>query len=294
MKRTLLPMITIAIGLILNLALPIRQGLAVEPVVFADIQRILDAGTIRVALLSRDTAPLIMTDADGALAGSEPDLARDLAKKLGVAVEFVRTADTYDGVVDIVARKQADIAVYYLTGGVQRARYVFFTRPYIQQSGRLVYNRSRFAELRRDYGIEDLRAIDDIPAAPRLQFGVIAGSVYETNLERDFPKWPLRGFDSLDKMMAAVRNGEIFAAMHGGLQIDYFMRSNPATAIYVAIDADLRHPDDIRIAIRPDAPNLLRWVDLYLANHIGVMDDAEIVQRYLHWEQKSPAQDTVP
>jgi hypothetical protein len=33
--------------------------------------------------------------------------------------------------------------------------------------------------------------------------------------------------------------------------------------------------------VRPDAPNLLRWVNLYLADHVGMLDDAEIVKRYL-------------
>jgi ABC-type amino acid transport substrate-binding protein len=287
MNRKLLPMMGVALGLMLGLASPTRPAAADEPAVFPDIQRILDAGTIRVAIRARNAPPMIMTDARGAPAGSEPDLARDLAKKLGVAAAFVRTADTYDGVIEVVARKEADIAVSYLSGGVQRARSVFFSRPYVRQSGRLVYNRARFAELRRDYGIEDLGAIEDIPAAARLQVGVIAGSVYETNLERDFPKSPLRRFESLDEMMAAVRSGEIFAAMNGGLQLDYFMRRNPATAVYVAIDPDIRQPDDIRIAVRPDAPNLLRWVDLYLANHVGMLHDAEIVQRYLDSEQES-------
>ncbi|WPL18228.1 Glutamate-aspartate carrier protein [Thiorhodovibrio winogradskyi] len=83
----------------------------------------------------------------------------------------------------------------------------------------------------------------------------------------------------------AVGGGEIFAALHGGLQVDYFMRRHPATAIYVAIDPSIRQSSDIRIAVRPDAPNLLRWVDLYLANHVGMLEDAEIVQRYLGQDQ---------
>jgi hypothetical protein len=105
-------------------------------------------------------------------------------------------------------------------------------------------------------------------------------------MERDFPDSLLRRFESLAGMMAAVRSGETFAAMHGGLQIDYFLRRNPATAIYVALDADIRQTSDIRIAVRPDAPNLLRWVNLYLADHVGMLDDAEIVQRYLDWESQ--------
>lgn len=280
-------MVGIALGLIVSLALLTHPVAADEPAVFPDIARILDAGTLRVAIRAGDAAPMIMTDADGAPAGSEPDLARDLAKKLGVAVEFVRTAETYDGVVELVARKEADIAVSYLSGGMQRARYVLFSRPYIRQSGWLFYNRARFAELRRDFGIKDLRAIEGIPVGRQLQVGVIAGSVFETNLERDFPQSPLRRFDDLEEMMTAVRDGDIFAALNGGLQVDYYMRRHPATAIYVAVDPDIRQPDDIRIAVRPDAPNLLRWINLYLASHVGMLEDAEIVQRYLDREQDS-------
>jgi ABC-type amino acid transport substrate-binding protein len=287
MSRALLPTIAIALGLILHLASPIPPAAADEPAVFPDIQRILTAGSLRVAMRAEDAPPMIMTARDGTPVGSEPDMARDLARKLGVAVAFIRTAETYDGVVDVVARKEADIAVSYLTGGVQRGQSVYFSRPYIRQSGRLFYNRARFAELRRDYEIEDLQAIDGIPIASELEVGVVRGSVYQTIQERDFPRSRLRTFEGLGEMMAAVRSGKTFAGMHGGLQIDYYLRRNPATAIYVAVDPDIRQSSDIRIAVRPDAPNLLRWVDLYLANHVGMLDDAEIVQRYLDRERDS-------
>jgi ABC-type amino acid transport substrate-binding protein len=275
------------LALILGALWPVHHAVADEPAVFPDIARILETGVLRVAMRSEDAPPMIMTASDGTPAGSEADIARDLANKLGVEADFVRTAATYDGVVDVVARKEADIAVSYLTGGVRRGQYVFFSQPYVEQSGRLFYNRAGFAQLTRDYGIHDLRAISDIPVASDLHIGVVRGTVYETIFERDFPRARMRRFGNLDEMMAAVRKGEIFAAMHGGLQVDYAMRSNPSTAIYVAIDADIRQSSEIRIAVRPDAPNLLRWVDLYLANHVGMLDDAGIVQRYLHWEQKS-------
>jgi ABC-type amino acid transport substrate-binding protein len=267
--------------LIITQAALTRDAVAEEPAVFSDIQRILDTGVVRVAMRSVDAPPMIMTAEDGTPVGAEPDLARDLARKLGVEVRFIRTADNYDDVVDVVARKEADIAVSYLTGGVRRGQYVLFSRPYVRQSGRLFYNRARFAELRRDHEFENLRAIEGLPVASELEVGVVEGSVYKTILARDFPRVRLRNFDSLAEMMEAVRGGDIFAGMHGGLQIDYLMRSNPATAIYVAVDADIHQSSDIRIAVRPDSPNLLRWVDLYLANHVGMLDDSEIVRRYL-------------
>ena len=59
------------------------------------------------------------------------------------------------------------------------------------------------------------------------------------------------------------------------------MRQNPETAIYVAVESVVRHSSDIRIAVRPDAPNLMRWVNVYLANHVGVLDKSELMERYV-------------
>ena len=259
---------------------------AQEPQPFADIQRILDAGVLRVAVLAKDAPPMIMTDPQDGLTGSEPDLARDMAQKLGVDVVFVRRADTYDGVVDMIARKEADIAVSYLTGGVQRALYVLFSQPYIQQSGRLFFNRAQFAQLRRDYGIDNLTTLNTLPPAAKVVVGVESGSVYQTILKRDLPGVKVKAFDDLPEIVNAVKDGAIFAGIHGSLQTHYFIRSHPATAIYVAVDSDVRLPSDIRIAVRSDSPNLLRWIDIYLSNHVGMLSHAEILDSYLADRQK--------
>jgi ABC-type amino acid transport substrate-binding protein len=287
MTATRLSIMTLLLGLLVSVMWSSRP-VAAEPVVFPDIQRVLDAGVLRVAMRAVDAAPMIMTGPDGTPSGSEPDIARDLASKLGVDVEFLCTADSYDDVVDVVARKEADIAVSYLTGGVRRGQYVYFSKPYVRQSGRLFFNRAWFAQLRRDEGIDDLRSIEQLAVASDLELGIVGGSVYQTIIERDSPGVRLRIFDTLADLMAAVRAGRVFSGMHGGLQVDYYRRRNPATAIYVAVDADIHQPSDIRIAVRPDAPNLLRWVDLYLANHVGMLDDADIIQRYLDRAPSSP------
>jgi polar amino acid transport system substrate-binding protein len=268
----------------LTAALPAQTAQASESA-FADIQRILDAGSIRVAILGQDAAPMIMTAEDGSPGGSEADLARDLAKKLGVEVEFIRTAETYDAVVAQVAAKEADLGVSFLSSGVARAMQVYFSRPYIRQSGRVFYSRTGFARLKRDYKIKTLREIDDSAAKDVIQIGVLDGSIYEGVLERDLPGYHIKQFGSLPELMQAVREGRIFAGFHGGLQIDFYMRQNPSTAIHVAVDPELRRPSDICIAVRPDAPNLLRWVDVYLANSVGLEDAKALVDRYVEKQE---------
>ncbi len=65
-----------------------------------DLQQILDKKKLVVAVITQDVPPMIETDKDGKLTGFDIELARAIAKRLEVEVEFVRTAETYDGVVD--------------------------------------------------------------------------------------------------------------------------------------------------------------------------------------------------
>jgi polar amino acid transport system substrate-binding protein len=235
---------------------------------------------VRLAILAKDTPPMVMTAEDGSPAGAEADLACNLAEKLGVKVEFVRSAETYDGVVDQVAAKEADLGISFLSSDVSRALHVYFSRPYIRQSGRVFYNRTAFARLKRDYKIETLSDIAGFAAIDALEIGVLEGSVYQTVLERDFPDVQIKPYPGLTELMQAVRDDQIFGGVHGGLQIAYFMRQHSSTAIYVAVDPELRRTSDICIAVRPDAPNLLRWVDVYLATNVGLEESADVVARY--------------
>ncbi len=254
---------------------------------FPDIQRILDSGKLRVAILATDAPPMIMTDSNGKLTGSEVDLALDIGRKLGVDVEFVRTARTYDGVVGIVARAEADLGISFLSSGVKRAKWVLFSQPYVTQNRRVFFNRSSFTRLRREFGVASIAQLAETEAAATLAFGVLDASIHEWMLKRSLPQFAVKRYDSLPAMVTDVKEGQIFGGLHGELQIEYYMRRNPETAIHVALEPRARHPSDISIAVRPDAPNLLRWVNVYLANHVGLLESEEIVERYLDTRMRS-------
>ena len=263
------------------LLLGVNAAIAAPGSNFPDIQRILDNGKLLVAILARDAPPMIMIDRNGVLTGSEVELALGIGEKLGVDVEFIRTAETYDGVVDVVARAEADLGVSFLSSGAQRAKWVLFSRPYVKQNRRVFYNRASFTRLRRDHRIASIGQLAETEAAATLEFGVLADSINEWVLERSAPQFAVKRYDSLPDMVTAVKEGRIFAGLHGELQLEYYMRRNPETAIHVALEPRARHPSDVSIAVRPDAPNLLHWVNVYLANHVGLLDSEEIVERYI-------------
>jgi ABC-type amino acid transport substrate-binding protein len=143
------------------------------------------------------------------------------------------------------------------------------------------FNRALFAASRRDHGIDSIAQLADTDIAGTLVFGVLADSINEQMLHKYLPQFAVKRYRDLPAMVTAVKEGEIFAGLHGELQLNYYMRRNPETAIYIGLEPRARHPSDICIAVRPDAPNLLRWVNVFLSNHVGLMDSDEIVERYI-------------
>ena len=97
-------------------------------------------------------------------------------------------------------------------------------------------------------------------------------------LERDYGVD--RRLPDLAELVEAVKEGRVYAGFHGGLQLDYYMLRHPETAIYIGLDPAAPCPGDISIAVRPDAPNLLRWVNVYLADHVGQLDASELIVQY--------------
>lgn len=248
---------------------------------FSDIQRILNNKKLRVAIVGEDAPPMIVTDENGAPAGFEVDLAGDIGKKLGVEVEFIRTAQTFDEVIDLVSQKKADIGVSFLTAGVGRAKLVLFSRPYISQKRRAFFNRAAFASLKSKFPIETLEdVVDDARIAGSLKAGAVEGSIYEEILKKDLAQFQRKMFPDLPELVTAVKEGQIFAGIHGELLLRYYMQQNPETAIYVAIEPKVRYLSDVSIAVRPDSPNLLRWIDIYLASYVGRLDTEELLERY--------------
>ncbi len=267
------------LSFLLLIAWSAAAGAADSP--FPDIQRILDKKILVVAILARDAPPMIMSDDDGNPIGHEVDLANDIGDKLGVAVEFVRSAKTYDDVVEVVARGEADVAVSFVSRSVERAKRVYFTRSYVRQSARIIYSRLGWAQLReRHPTLRQITGIDESAAAAEVVFGILKGSVYARTLKVGFPQIKTEEYESFPEIMAAIKERKIFGGYHGEIQIKFFMRQHPAFAIHVGTEPPIRDPSDIAIAVRPDAPNLVRWLDIYLENRIGELDAHAVIERY--------------
>ena len=96
--------VSFLLGFAYSLLLPcVAQAQELPP----DMERIKERGKIIIAIVDDVVPPFFYLDDKGKLTGLDPELARDIASRMGVKVEFNRSSQTWDGVVELVVESQA-------------------------------------------------------------------------------------------------------------------------------------------------------------------------------------------
>ena len=232
---------------------PVQDGRMIAP----DMARIVNRGELVVAMVATDTPPFFYVK-DEELVGLEIDLAKDLAKELNVNVRFDRTAKTFNEVVDIVSRQEADLGISKLSSTLARAQKVHFSSPYLTLSHGFILNRVRFAEYARDR---------TLPVAIR-QFkgsiGVISKSAWTDYGKRYFPNAEVREYASWGEVLKAVEKGEVMAAYRDEFEVKRVLRADPTASLTLRTVTFKDLDDPLAIAVGLTDDTLLQFVNLYL------------------------------
>jgi polar amino acid transport system substrate-binding protein len=237
-----------------------------------DIARILARQKVTVALVAADYPPILMTGVDGQPQGLDARLARDIAKELGVEVEFTRTSPTFDDVVRQVANNQADLGISLLTITPTRARMVYFSRPYLTLHLALLINRRQLLIENRKFPGQDIKNT-------RAAIGVLRGSTMVREAQKNFPRASLKKYDSFEDELTALQKGEILAFLDDDIIIQRYLKENPGAAVNLHIQVLQDLPEYIGIAVRPDSPHLLAWINVYLLTRSRPLTPSELLEK---------------
>jgi len=180
--------------LFLSAVLTMFAGIALGQDYPPDIQKIIDRNKIVVAMYENDQPPFFKVNGDGQLNGFDIELARDIAKELGVEVEFNRSAKTFNQTVDMVVNKEADIVISKLSRTLVRSKRVLFTKPYITLRKGLLANRLRLAQATRE--IETTEFIKNLTG----DIGVVSGSSYVGYAKQMFPKANIKEYPNWKRL----------------------------------------------------------------------------------------------
>jgi polar amino acid transport system substrate-binding protein len=197
--------------------------------------------------------------AGGAPRGVGPDLARELAKRLGVGITYV-TYDTAGKLADGVRAEAWDVA--FLAGEPERAQEIAFSAPYVQIEGTYM--------VRKD---SPLRSVGDVDRAG-VRVAVGSKTAYDLFLTRNLKHAELvRSPTSLDAIAAFREDASLGAC--AGVRQTLLMAAQE--------DAELRVMDDAFQVIRQASgvPKGRPEAARYLAAFIDEMKASGFVKRAL-------------
>lgn len=185
------------------------------------LEEVMQRGTLRVGMST--FVPWAMRDKKGELIGFEIDVAKKIAKDMGVEIEFVPTA--WSGIIPALLAKKFDIIIGGLSVTPERNLTVNFTIPYAHSGQQMAANTAL---------TKDLKSIDEFNDA-QVTFACRRGSVSCDVIQKKFPKATLRQFDDDAQAFQEVVNGNAYAMISSAPKPRFWSDAYP-DKVYVAND----------------------------------------------------------
>lgn len=226
-----------------------------------DIERIVARNELVVAIPSFDSMPFYFSQ-DGELKGFDIELARNIAASLKVPVRFSRKAQSFDELVDIVARGEADLAVGKLSRTTSRVQRVRFSQPYVVFHHALAINRVELAKMAKGRSMDEL--IRDFQGT----IGVLRKSSFVEFAQKNFAKAKLVEMPDWHTALNALNKGEVTALYRDEFEIKRLLKKDPAAALTLRTVTLTDTVDSIGVAVNPTSRQLLALVDMYLSQQV--------------------------
>lgn len=184
----------------------------------ATLDKIKERGTVTIGVLANGGVFGSIDPATQQLVGWNPDLARELAKGLGVKAELVQV-QTATRTQFLISGK-VDLLIASMELNPERAEILGYApTPFFRVGGA--------AATRRDSGIAEWEDLRGKPVC------VSQGSSFARPLQADYGA-VVKGYKSSSDSLLALRGGQCVAAVHDSTLIHPLLRNNPEWADYHA------------------------------------------------------------
>ncbi|MFK7762617.1 MAG: transporter substrate-binding domain-containing protein [Roseobacter sp.] len=205
--------LALATAATIALALPASAQNATQALSSASVvETIKQDGVLRIGLSI--FRPWSMRDLDGELVGFELDVGRELAKDMGVEVEFIPTA--WDGIIPALVSGKFDVIISGMTITPQRNLTVAFSDPYAYSGLTILANN----EMTAGFELEDYNS-------PDVTFSARRGATPATVIAEMFPEAELLLFDEDGAADQEVLNGNAHATMGAEPSPSEYARNYP-------------------------------------------------------------------
>src|SRR3989344_3715506 len=240
------------------------------------IQKIKDRGYLIVAMIGHDAPPYEMKNSQGQAIGIDVSLAKDIAKDLGVDLKILRTATTYDDVVEQVFQGKADIGISNLSITLGRAEKVNYSSPYVSLKKTVLLNRANFFRTRQ-------RQDDSLESFFRNghKLGVMKGTSYVEFARLQFPQAEIVEYSNEDELIKALAVRQIAGIFWDEFELERILilyKEGPIRYIAVVMDVS---SDKAGIAVPKGDLNFLRWINTFLQLNRKPLEISDLLKIHL-------------
>jgi polar amino acid transport system substrate-binding protein len=260
MKKCFLPW-TAAAFLIIALALGFTGGstamAADEDVRMAlvkqsTLEEILQRGELRVGF-EAGYVPFEMTDKKGNFVGFDIDMAKDMAKAMGV--KFVPVNTAWDGIIPALLTKKFDIIMSGMTITQERNLKINFCDPYIVVGQTILLNK------KHEGTVKSYKDLND----PKYIVTSKLGTTGEQAVKRMIPKATYKSFETETEAALEVVNGKADAYVYDQPNCVVFMAEQGKDKL-VFLDEPFTY-EPLAWAVRKGDPDFINWLNNFLRQY---------------------------
>lgn len=229
------------------------------------LNEIVKRGELRVGL-EPGYLPFEMKDKRGSVIGFDVDVAREMAKAMGVKLTLVPTS--WDGLIPGLITDKFDIIISGMTISQERNLRVNFADPYIIVGQTLLVRKGL------EKGVKNYKDLDRSDLRLVTKFGVSA----EYAAKRLFKNVKLKTYDTEAEAVQELLNGKADIFIFD-LPFNVAFMSQKGAGMLVHLDTPLTY-EPLGWAVKKGDPDFLEWLNHFL---VQIKNDGTYDELYKRW-----------
>jgi polar amino acid transport system substrate-binding protein len=241
------------------------SGASIELAKQSTLEKVLQRGELRVGF-EAGYMPFEMTDKKGDFVGFDIDMAKEMAKAMGV--KFVPVNTAWDGIIPALLTNKFDIIMSGMTVTQERNLKINFADPYIIVGQTILLNK------KHEGRVESYKDLND----PKFIVTSKLGTTGEQAVKRMIPKCTYKSFETETEAALEVVNGKADAFVYDLPYCVVFMAQQGAGRL-VFIDKPFTF-EPLAWAVNKGDPDFLNFLNNFLRQ---VKNDGRYDRIYNKW-----------
>ncbi|MFP4306231.1 MAG: transporter substrate-binding domain-containing protein [Desulfococcaceae bacterium] len=243
----------------------VAAGADIELAKKSTLEDILKRGELRVGF-EAGYVPFEMTDKNGNFVGFDIDMAKEMAKAMGV--KFVPVNTAWDGIIPALLSNKFDIIMSGMTVTQERNLKVNFADPYIIVGQTILLNK------KHEGAVGSYRDLNDAKYTVTSKLGTTG----EQAVKRHIPKAEYKSFETETEAFLEVLNGKADAYVYD-LPNCVYLYAQQGEGKVIFLDEPFTY-EPLAWAVNKGDPDFLNWLDNFLRQ---VKNDGRYERIYNKW-----------